>query len=321
MREGATLTVAAPAKLNLFLHVTGRRTDGYHTLESLMVMLDFGDVLGISVRDDGQIVLSREIPGVALEDDLTYRAARLLQRDAGVRLGASIALDKRIPIGAGMGGGSSDAASVLLALNRLWKAGLTRDELMRLGLKLGADIPYFIFGANAHVSGVGETLREVSVPRLSFVIEVPPVSSSTREVFAALDLKRDTPSSGQQAFAIGFGRNDLQPVAVAQHRAIATSAAALDAVEFSDAHRIALTRSRMTGSGSAVFRTIDRGFPASAAAWRAAPASERDAWKLMKRIHYRSPKAHDSAGAQIAGSTLIHARVIHTHPLRDFVAK
>jgi 4-diphosphocytidyl-2-C-methyl-D-erythritol kinase len=319
--DAASLTVAAPAKLNLFLHVTGRRPDGYHTLDSLMVMLDFGDTLSLTVRDDEQIVLLRGIEGVAVEDDLTYRAARLLQSHAKVRRGASIALDKRIPIGAGMGGGSSDAASVLLALNRLWKTALTRDELMRLGLQLGADVPFFLFGANAHATGIGETLREVSVPRLNFVIVVPPVQSATKDVFASADLRRDTAPSDARAFGIGFGRNDLQPVAIAQRKAIGTSLTALDAVEFGDASRVALTPARMTGSGSAVFRIADRGFPASAEAWRAAWTSERPAWKLMQRIYYRSPKVHDASVAQIGGSRIFHASVIRAHPLRDFVAK
>ena len=316
-----SVCVAAPAKLNLFLHVTGRRADGYHTLESVMVMLDFGDRLTLSARGDGRIELANPIPGVAPGDDLTFRAARLLQSHARIARGVTIALDKRIPMGAGMGGGSSDAASVLLALNRLWDARLTRDELMRLGLQLGADVPFFIFGVNAHVTGIGETLREVSVPRLNVLIEIPPVHSATRDVFAAGSLVRDTPPSGASAFGLGYGRNDLQPVALAKHGAIRTALNALDAVDFGDAKRAALTRARMTGSGAAVFRIVDRAFPGSSQAWRAAGTSERDAWKLLQRLHYRSPRLHDASGAPIAGSTVVHAQVIPAHPLRDFVAK
>lgn len=321
MTAFAALCVPAPAKLNLFLHVTGRRDDGYHTLESLMVMLDFADRLTLSNRDDGRIHLAHAIPGVPIEDDLTYRAAQLLQQHAGIRAGTTIALEKRIPMGAGMGGGSSDAASVLLALNRLWKAGLDRGELMRLGLRLGADVPFFIFGANAHATGVGEALRAVTIPRLNVVIEVPPVHSPTREVFAAAGLKRDTSATTASAFPLDFGRNDLQPVAVAQQPAIGTALRALDAVDFGDARRVALTPARMTGSGSAVFRVVDHGFPGSTITWQSAGVDQRDAWKVMQQIHYRSPQAYDENGALIVGPRLINARVIASHPLREFVAK
>jgi 4-diphosphocytidyl-2-C-methyl-D-erythritol kinase len=321
MRSQETIVVPAPAKLNLFLHVTGRRADGYHTLESVMTLLDFGDVLTITARDDGGIEAAHSIDGVASESDLTLRAARLLQTRIGSRAGATIALDKRIPIGAGMGGGSSDAASVLLALNRLWDAGLSRDDLMRLGLELGADVPFFIFGLNALMTGIGESLRPVSMPRLDFIIAVPPAHSATRDVFADPALRRDTPSSPAAAFAVDFGHNDLQPVAIAQHHAIGTAIEALDAVDFADAGRRALSDARLTGSGSAAFRIVDRPFPASAEAWRAAGTTERDAWKLLQRIHYRSPKTHDANGALIAATRLIHARTIRAHPLRDFVAK
>ena len=316
-----TLVVPAPAKLNLFLHVTGRRADGYHTLESLLVLLDFGDVLTLSSRDDGKIVLARTLPGVPAEADLAFRAASLLQQHSKVEHGVTIDLDKRIPMGSGMGGGSSDAASVLLALNRMWHLDLSRSELMRLGLQLGADVPLFVFGANAHMTGVGEILREVTMPRLHFLIEVPPVNSATASVFAAASLKRDTPQTGADAFAPDFGRNDLQPVAVSMHSQIATSIAALDSIGTGAAGRNALWHARMTGSGSAVFRIFDRGFPASEAAWRAAGARDREAWKALQHIHYRSPRAHDAGGTLTHGSRLIHARGLQRHPLRDFVAK
>ncbi len=194
--QHATLTVPAPAKLNLFLHVTGRRADGYHTLESLMVLLDFGDTLTLSRREDGEIVLANPLPGVPVESDLTFRAAQLLRNHAGTAQGATIALSKRIPLGAGLGGGSSDAASVLLALNRLWDLDLSRAELMQLGLRLGADVPFFIFGSNAHVTGIGDILRPVTLPRMAYLIVVPPVHVATAGVFAAPELRRDTPASG-----------------------------------------------------------------------------------------------------------------------------
>jgi len=319
--QGPSLTVPAPAKLNLFLHVTGRRADGYHTIESLMVLLDFGDTLTLSHREDAGIVLTHPLPGVPAESDLTYRAARLLQAHAGVTRGATIALDKRIPLGAGLGGGSSDAASVLLALNRLWNLDLSRDELMRLGLQLGADVPFFIFGSNAHVTGIGNVLRPVSLPRLAYLIEVPPVHVTTESIFTAPQLKRDTPASGADAFPLGFGRNDLQAVAVGSHDAIATAIQALDQADFPGAGRTAYTAARMSGSGSSVFRIIDRGFPESEAGWRAAGDGRRDDWKFLQRLYYRSPKSHDAAGKLTGGPTLISARGLHHHPLREFAAK
>ena len=317
----ATLTVPAPAKLNLFLHVTGRRADGYHLLESLMVLLDFGDTLTLAARDDDRIVLAKPLPGVAVETDLTWRAARLLQQTTGVARGVTITLDKRIPMGAGMGGGSSDAASVLLALNRLWSLGLTRDELMRLGLELGADVPFFVFGDNAHVSGIGEILRPVTLPRFHYLIEVPPVHVPTAAIFAAPQLKRDTPVSGADAFAPDFGHNDLQPVAVALHPAIGTAIAALDQADFAGAGRVACTAARMSGSGSSVFRIVDRGFPGSSSAWAAAGDRQRGDWKFLQRLHYRSPKAHDESGKPVAGPVFIHARGLVRHPLREFALK
>ena len=319
--RGDSLTVPAPAKLNLFLHVTGRRADGYHTLESLMVLLDFGDRLTLQVRGDGEIVLARPLAGVPVESDLTFRAAQLLKSRTGATPGVTISLDKRIPLGSGMGGGSSDAASVLLVLNRLWDLGLTREELMRLGLELGDDVPFFLFGSDAHVSGIGELLRAVTLPRLTYLIEVPPVHVATAGVFAAPQLKRDTSPSTAAAFALDFGCNDLQPVAAAAHRAVATTLRALDQADLSSCGRTALTQARMSGSGSAVFRIIDRGFPVSEHGWRAAGDRQRDDWKFPQSLQYRTPKTHGAHGKPVGGSRLICARGIHHHPLRDFVAK
>ena len=315
------LRVAAPAKLNLFLHVTGRRDDGYHRLESLMVLLDFGDWLTLEARDDGRIERAHALPGVADADDLTLRAAHLLRRECGLKAGITIGVEKRIPMGAGMGGGSSDAASVLLGLNRLWGAGLSREGLMGLGLQLGTDVPFFVHGTNALMRGIGEHLTAVTMPRVAFVIEMPPVHTSTKDVFAAPDLVRDTPPSKARVLALDYGHNDLQPVATRRAPAIDTALRSLDAVDFAAAGRTALGAARMTGSGSAVFRIVDRGFPASADAWRVTGTSERDAWKLLQRIHYRSPTQHDASGLPVSGSRLIHARVIPAHPLRDFAAK
>ena len=317
----ARLAVAAPAKVNLFLHVTGRRDDGYHLLESLMVLLDFGDTITLTLRDDGLVRRETPIRDVPEQDDLMLRAAHALRKEAGSSLGVSIAIDKRIPIGAGMGGGSSDAASVLLGLNRLWRLELSRDTLMRIGLALGADVPFFVFGRPAHMRGIGEILRPVSLPRVAFVIAVPPVGLATRDVFSSPGLVRDTPASQRAAFALDHGRNDLQPVAVERQHAIATTLRALDAVAFEDAKRTSLGAARMTGSGSAVFRIVDRAFPASAESWRATGTSERDGWKVLQRIHYRLPKSHDANGRLLDGARLVHARAIGRHPLHDFAAK
>jgi 4-diphosphocytidyl-2-C-methyl-D-erythritol kinase len=319
--QGSSLTVPAPAKLNLFLHVTGRRADGYHTLESLMVLLDYGDTVTLSRRDDGEVVLTHTLPGVPVESDLTWRAAQLLKNHAGTKHGVTISLAKRIPLGAGLGGGSSDAASVLLALNRLWKLGLSREELMRLGLRLGADVPFFIFGSNAHVTGIGEILRALTLPRLAYLIVVPPVQSATADIFSAPGLKRDTSASGAEAFPLGYGRNDLQAVATGLHGGIATAIAALDKANFGNAGRTAYTTARMSGSGSSVFRIVDQAFPESAAGWRLSGDGGRNNWKFWKRIHYWSPKSHDSGGKLTGGPRLISARGLHHHPLREFAAK
>jgi len=250
------LTVPAPAKLNLFLHVTGRRGDGYHTLESLFVALDYGDTLMLDRRDDGAIVRTRDLPGVAVEDDLAVRAARALQRETGTGCGVDLAVDKRIPQGGGLGGGSSDAATVLLALNRLWQLGLTREALMRIGLTLGADVPFFVFGAPAIARGIGERLTAVSLPPLWVCVLAPPVAVPTAAVFAAPELTRATPSAKMDVFSEGYGRNDLQAVAVARFPDIAMALARL--TERSPS-------ARMTGSGGCVFAWFASEAEASAA--------------------------------------------------------
>jgi 4-diphosphocytidyl-2-C-methyl-D-erythritol kinase len=238
------LTVPAPAKLNLFLHVTGRRSDRYHLLESLFVALDFGDTVSLARRDDGLIRRTIELPGVAADDDLAVRAARALQQATGARWGADVGVVKRIPAGGGLGGGSSDAASVLLALNVLWNLRLPRGRLEAIGLALGADVPFFLRGVPALVRGVGEALTPVSIPSLWVCVAIPPVPVSTASIFSAAELTRDTPSAKMEVFSEGYGRNDLQPVAAARHPDIARALAALQ------------TRSphaRMTGSGGCVF--------------------------------------------------------------------
>ena len=239
-----SLTVPAPAKINLFLHVTGRRPDGYHALESVFVAVDFGDTLTLAPRMDGVIARRAGPASIPPGDDLAVRAAHALQAAANVALGVDITVDKRIPLGGGLGGGSSDAASVLLALNRLWGTRLPRDELARLGLALGADVPFFIGGTPAFVRGIGEVLTPVTLPALWITVWIPPVVVATPSVFAAAELTRDTPSAKMEVFSEGYGRNDLQPVVTARHPDVAAALAGLAK------HA---PHARMTGSGACVF--------------------------------------------------------------------
>lgn len=233
----------APAKLNLFLHVVGRRADGYHLLQTVFRFLDFGDSLEIAPRADGEIRLPSPLPGVPQESDLCWRAARLLQTHTGCRLGADIRLAKRLPLGGGLGGGSSDAATVLLALNRLWRLDLPRAELQALGLGLGADVPVFVFGRSAFAQGVGEVLESWTPAPASYVVLTPPVHVSTPAIFAHPGLTRDTPAVTIAALSEGFGHNDLQPVACALNPVVAEYLGWLQ--ERGEA--------RMTGSGACVF--------------------------------------------------------------------
>jgi len=238
------LTVPAPAKLNLFLHVTGRRDDGYHLLETLLVAIDVGDTITLTCRDDGAIARMTELPGVSPSDDLAVRAAIALKRETGSSLGADIAVTKRIPLGGGLGGGSSDAATVLLALNRLWRTNLPRADLMRIGYALGADVPFFLGGEPALARGIGERLTPVSLPSLWVAVIVPAIPVSTASIFAAPELTRNAPSAKIDVFSEGYGRNDLQPVAVARFPDVAVALGSLG-----ERSRGA----RMTGSGGAVF--------------------------------------------------------------------
>jgi len=238
------LTVPAPAKLNLFLHVTGRRADGYHLLETLFVALDFGDSIVLTRRADGAIVRTTELPGVPAQSDLAVRAAAALKRETGCPFGVELAVTKRIPQGGGLGGGSSDAASVLLALNRLWDVGLPRAELVRIGSALGADVPFFLHGEPAVGRGIGEQLTPVSLPPYWAAVIAPTVTVQTASIFAAAELTRDGQSAKMDVFSEGYGRNDLQPIAVARFPAIATALTML---------RERSGCARMTGSGSCVF--------------------------------------------------------------------
>ena len=237
----------APAKLNLFLHITGRRADGYHLLQSVFRLIDRHDDLHLRPTTDGQIRRTREVAGVPEAQDLCVRAARLLQQHTGCQLGVDIQLNKHLPMGGGLGGGSSDAATVLLALNRLWQLNLSRQELLRLALQLGADVPVFVFGRNAWAEGVGEELTAIALPPAWYVVLTPSVHVATAQVFASEQLTRDTNPAKMAAFFKGYGHNDLQPVVCRQYPAVAS---ALDWLkQFGDA--------RMSGSGASVFLECD----------------------------------------------------------------
>ena len=252
----------APAKLNLFLHVTGRRADGYHLLQTVFRFIDRCDTLRFAPRGDGTIELATPLPGVPPESDLTVRAARLLQAHSGCRQGATIHLDKRLPMGGGLGGGSSDAATVLLALNHLWGTGLTRAELEHLGLNLGADVPVFVHGRNTFAEGVGERFTDVALPAATYLVLEPPVHVPTAAIFGAPELPRESTPIAAAQWRPGIGRNDLEGVACARFPAIAEHLAWL---------REQAPTAMMTGSGACVFAAFsDPG--AAAAALAALPA-------------------------------------------------
>ncbi|MDR1889113.1 MAG: 4-(cytidine 5'-diphospho)-2-C-methyl-D-erythritol kinase [Zoogloeaceae bacterium] len=236
----------APAKINLFLHVVGRRDDGYHLLQTLFRFLDYGDSLQFFPRDDGKVTLTTPLPGVPPENNLCVRAARLLQAETGCNYGVGIALEKRLPLGGGLGGGSSDAATTLLALNHLWQLKLDRARLQALALTLGADVPVFVFGQNAFAEGVGERLTALSLPDAWYLLLVPPVAAPTARIFAAPDLCRDTPRMRVADWQPGQGHNDLEPVAAALYPKIAECLAWLRS-------RTGEAASRMSGSGASVF--------------------------------------------------------------------
>ena len=237
----------APAKLNLFLHVVGRRTDGYHLLQTVFQFIDLIDTITLSARADGEICRVSPLPGVAAEDDLGVRAARTLQRVTGSRFGADIGLDKRIPIGGGLGGGSSDAATVLVALNEIWETGLNVGELAAIGLQLGADVPVFVRQRNAWAEGIGEQLQAIDLPEQCFVVVHPLVHVATPQIFAAPELTRDTPATTIARFVSDDPtRNDLEPVVRARHREVDS------ALRWLSGHAPA----RMSGSGSCVFAAM-----------------------------------------------------------------
>jgi 4-diphosphocytidyl-2-C-methyl-D-erythritol kinase len=239
----------APAKLNLFLHVVGRRADGYHLLQTVFRFINRADTLHFAPRTDGKIVLATPIHGVPADTDLTVRAARLLQQATGCQQGATIRLDKQLPMGGGLGGGSSDAATVLLALNHLWQTGLDRPELEKIGLVLGADVPVFVHGRNTFAEGVGEAFTDVELPPESYLVLHPAVHVPTAAIFGAPELTRDTPAMHPADWRHSNGHNDLETVACARFPAVAEHLAWL---------KIHAPQAMMTGSGACVFAAFPR---------------------------------------------------------------
>jgi 4-diphosphocytidyl-2-C-methyl-D-erythritol kinase len=258
---GETHKFPAPAKLNLMLRVVGRRDDGYHLLQTVYCFIDYGDTLGFRVREDGVIARVNDVANVPADADLAMRAARLLQQAAGTRLGADITLEKRLPLGAGLGGGSSDAATTLLALNHLWDTGFTRERLLALALELGADVPAFVFGENAFAEGIGERLTPLALPPAWFLVLIPPVAVPTARIFAHPQLKRDSKPIKIQAFSVKQAGNDLEPVVCQEYPEVAR-------------HLAWLKRSApawVTGTGACVFAAFQNE-SAARKVWEQAPA-------------------------------------------------
>ena len=247
MHSESFLTCPAPAKLNLFLHVIGRRGDGYHLLQTLFRFIDFGDTVHVRVHRDGIIERLGDVAGVPAEQDLAVRAARLLQQSAGITAGAQIKLEKRLPLGGGLGGGSSDAATTLIALNRLWDLRWSRLRLQSVGLKLGADLPVFLYGRSAFAEGVGERLQEIALEPAWYVVLIPPVAVSTASVFGDPELTRDSSPIRILRFSAGPGRNDLESVVCRRYPEVAQHVEWLR--QFGPA--------AMTGSGACVFAAFD----------------------------------------------------------------
>lgn len=286
MEKQTAISCPAPAKLNLFLHVVGRRPDGYHLLQTLFRFIDFGDTLHFSLREDGQIRRAIELEGVPEEQDLCVRAAHLLQQACGCPQGVEISVEKRIPMGGGLGGGSSDAATTLLALNRLWKLAMPRETLMELGLRLGADVPVFVFGESAFAEGVGERLQAYPLPEAWYLVLFPPVHVPTAQVFSRPELTRDTISLKIRDLSTHALQNDLQPVVCGLYPEVARYLAWLG--QF----RQEMSREpMMTGSGACVFAEF---------------GSESGARKVL--------------GMLPEGMKGIVARGLQRHPLKDFCA-
>lgn len=286
--SGADETVwPAPAKLNLFLHVTGKRDDGFHDLQTVFQLIDLCDSIGIRVRQDGRIERTHGPANVAEEQDLTVRAARALQAKTGSPLGAALRVAKRIPMGGGLGGGSSDAATTLLALNHLWNCGLTAPQLAELGLALGSDVPVFVHGSSAWAEGRGEKLQPIELPERWFAIVHPGVAVPTAQVFQAPELTRNSAPITMRAFFQSGGRNDCEGPVRTRFPEVAA------ALEWLGQH----APPRLTGTGSCVFASFATAAEAERVAARApdrwtsfvarglntSPVHERLCWGVAKR--------------------------------------
>ncbi|MFW6191573.1 MAG: 4-(cytidine 5'-diphospho)-2-C-methyl-D-erythritol kinase [Thiohalospira sp.] len=248
----------APAKINLFLHVVGRRADGYHRLQTLFQFLDYGDTVTVSPREDGAIRAHHRLEGLDPEQDLVVRAARRLQAVTGTTRGAELTVTKRLPAGGGLGGGSSDAATTLVALNRLWGTGLDEAALAELGLGLGADVPVFVRGRAAWAEEVGEALTPVDIPEPWYLVVVPPVAVSTAAIFGDPQLNRDMAPITMEDYLAGRGTNALEAVVAAREPEVAEALAWLRA----------FAPARMTGSGACLFAAFEQRREAEAVAAR-----------------------------------------------------
>ncbi len=273
----AELSLPAPAKLNLMLHIVGRRADGYHLLETVFQFLEYADTLHFSARDEGQIILHSTIDGVAHDDNLIVRAARLLQTESQSKLGADIWLDKKLPVGGGIGGGSSNAATTLVGLNHLWQTQLSLEKLAELGLSLGADVPVFVLGRAAFAQGIGEKLEPVDLAEPWYLVAVPPVSISTAKIFSDPCLTRDTPVTNMRTVLKQSGHNDCQAVVEKRYPEVRNALILLN--KFVEA--------RLTGTGSCIFG----GFP-----------NEQQAAKVATQISESLP----SFVAQGANISMLH---------------
>lgn len=244
----SSLTLLSPAKLNLFLHITGRRADGYHNLQTLFQLLDYGDEMTFNTRSDGQITLSPELPGVAFEQNLIIKAVRKLEAYKSAAAGVDIQLQKRLPMGGGIGGGSSNAATTLVALNHLWNCGLTKNQLQTIGLQLGADVPVFINAQTAWAEGVGEALEPIKMQPKWFLVVQPGCHVSTAEIFLHKDLTRDTSAIKVAAFLERGGKNDCEALVRKLYQQVDKALIWLQKFD---------RNARMTGTGACVFASFE----------------------------------------------------------------
>lgn len=241
------ITISAPAKLNLFLHITGQREDGYHLLQTVFQFLDYADSISLTLREDSHIYRVSDLAGVPAEDDLVVKAAKLIQKHCNTGLGVDISVEKRLPMGGGLGGGSSNAASVLVALNHLWECDLSQDELMELGVQLGADVPVFIFAQSAWAEGVGERLKSIDLPKKWFLVLKPKINVSTAEVFSNSQLRRDCSTITIRDFLAGQTENVCEKPVRKMYPEV--DQALIDLAQYGE--------SKLTGTGACVFAAFD----------------------------------------------------------------